>query len=110
MNDWHALYEAPDPEREGWPAAAPNAQGTARSLATITRGRAAHRWRRFFPGSWPINASKGMGSVDALQLLVMLPRSAIMNLIMDLEKPMTIRLGGTHGAAAKAPLRLRKYL
>lgn len=71
MNDFHgALYELPDPDAKGrawgglpWLAGAIAAlRAEAPDLLLLDGGDA-------FQGAWPVNASRGMGSVEAFHLL-----------------------------------------
>ena len=71
MNDWHgALYEAADPEQQGWAYG-----GLPWFAASVDHLKSQHQHVMLvdggdaFQGTWPINASQGSGSVDVLSLL-----------------------------------------
>ena len=71
MNDWHgALYEAIDPEQEGWAYG-----GLPWFVASIDHLKKQHQHVMLvdggdaFQGTWPINSSQGSGSVDVFSLL-----------------------------------------
>ena len=71
MNDWHgALYETPDPDQEGW---AYGGLPTFKAMMDEIRGKHGDvllvDGGDSFQGAWPINASKGKGAVEALNLL-----------------------------------------
>ena len=71
MNDWHgALYETPDPEAPGWAyGGLPWTVSSLQYLRDALPNALVVDAGDLFQGSWPINFSKGSGSLSAFELL-----------------------------------------